>query len=52
MFYFNPTTRLSIWEKPEELEDNDKVDEIIDKGPPRKQSSAESMHCCPFGYCE
>ena len=28
MFFFNPTTRLSIWEKPEELEDNDKVDDI------------------------
>ena len=41
MFFFNPTTRLSIWEKPNELEDNDKVDEIVSKGPPKKQPSTE-----------
>lgn len=41
MFFFNPTTRLSIWEKPEELEDNDKVDEIVSKGPPKRQPSTE-----------
>ena len=40
-FFFNPTTRLSIWEKPEELEDNDKVDDIVEKGPPSKQSKGE-----------
>ncbi|RMX47439.1 hypothetical protein pdam_00002162, partial [Pocillopora damicornis] len=41
MFFFNPTTRLSIWEKPEELEDNDKVDDIVSKGPPKRQPSTE-----------
>ena len=41
MFFFNPTTRLSIWEKPDELENNDKVDEIVSKGPPKKQPSTE-----------
>lgn len=41
MFFFNPTTRLSIWEKPDELEDNEKVDEIVNKGPPKKQPSTE-----------
>lgn len=43
MFFFNPTTRLSIWEKPGELEDNEKVDEIVSKGPPKKQPATESM---------
>ena len=28
-------------EKPEELEDNDKVDDIVEKGPPSKQSKGE-----------
>lgn len=41
MFFFNPTTRLSIWEKPDELENNEKVDEIVNKGPPKKQPSTE-----------
>ncbi|KAL9982359.1 hypothetical protein ACROYT_G004391 [Oculina patagonica] len=42
MFFFNPTTRLSIWEKPDELESNDKVDEIVSKGPPKKQPPTET----------
>ena len=41
MFFFNPTTRLSIWEKPDELVNNEKVDEIVNKGPPKKQPSTE-----------
>lgn len=41
MFFFNPTTRLSIWEKPDELENNEKVDEIVNKGPPKRQPSTE-----------
>lgn len=41
MFFFNPTTRLSIWERPEELENNDKIEEIISKGPPQKQPILE-----------
>lgn len=45
MFFFNPTTRLSIWEKPDELENNDKVDEIVSKGPPKKQPSTELSMC-------
>lgn len=42
MFFFNPTTRLSIWERPDELEDNEKVDEIISKGLPKKQPEVEN----------
>lgn len=41
MFFFNPTTRLSIWERPEELENNDKIEEIMSKGPPQKQPVLE-----------
>lgn len=45
MFFFNPTSRLSIWERPDELEDNEKVDEIISKGPPKKQpDEVKSMY--------
>ena len=44
MFFFNPTTRLSIWERPVELENNDKIEEIISKGPPQKQPILESMN--------
>ena len=44
MFFFNPTTRLSIWERPDELENNDKIEEIVSKGPPQKQLIVESMY--------
>ncbi|EDO43130.1 predicted protein [Nematostella vectensis] len=41
-FFFNPATRLSVWEKPEELKDNDKVDEIIENGPPSREEKSKS----------
>lgn len=50
MFFFNPTTRLSIWEKPDELENNDKVDEIVSKGPPKKQPSTELSMCVDYFF--
>ena len=50
MFFFNPTTRLSIWERPDELEDNDKVEDIISKGPPKKQPADDSTFWFGFHY--
>ena len=39
IFYFNPTTKISIWEKPEELLENEKLDEILEAGPTKKGQS-------------
>ena len=39
VFYFNPATKVSVWEKPEDLVDNDKVDEILEAGPEKKAPS-------------
>lgn len=39
VFYFNPTTKISVWEKPEELADNDQVDEVLEAGPEKKATS-------------
>ncbi|XP_061412371.1 transcription elongation regulator 1-like isoform X2 [Lethenteron reissneri] len=36
VFFFNPTTRLSMWERPEELVERADVDRII-QSPPHKQ---------------
>ncbi|XP_068708563.1 transcription elongation regulator 1-like [Montipora capricornis] len=47
MFFFNPTTRLSIWERPDELENNDKIEEIVSKGPPQKQLIVETSENKP-----
>lgn len=33
VFYFNPTTKSSVWVKPDELLDNHHVDEILATGP-------------------
>ena len=33
VFFFNPTSKLSIWERPKELENNVNVDEILSQGP-------------------
>lgn len=48
-FFFNPTTRLSVWEIPEELKDNEKLDKMIKNGPPNKQ---ESELCLKIVLCE
>ena len=39
VFYFNPTTKISIWDKPEELVGNEKLDKILEAGPPNKTQS-------------
>ncbi len=39
VFYFNPTTKVSVWEKPEDLLENDTVDEILEAGPEKKAPS-------------
>lgn len=39
MFYFNPTTKVSVWEKPEELVGSDEVDEVLEAGPENKAPS-------------
>ena len=39
VFFFNPTTKVSIWERPEELIDNKNVDEILEAGPAKKGQS-------------
>ena len=36
-FFFNPTSKTSIWEKPVELASNPVVDEIINAGPSGKK---------------
>ena len=36
-FFFNPTSKTSIWERPVELIGNAKVDEIINAGPSGKK---------------
>lgn len=39
VFFFNPTTKVSVWEKPEELVGNDQVDEVLEAGPEKKAPS-------------
>ena len=39
VFYFNPTTKVSVWDKPEDLVGNDKVDEMLKAGPENKVES-------------
>ena len=48
VFYFNPTTKVSVWEKPEELVDNDNVNEILEAGPEKKAPSK----CCHIFSCD
>ena len=33
MFFFNPSTKTSLWERPKDLEGNERVDEILRQGP-------------------
>ena len=37
-FFFNPTSKTSIWEKPVEMENDPRVDEIINAGPSGKET--------------
>lgn len=34
VFFFNPSTKTSLWEKPKELEENFTIDELLKLGPP------------------
>lgn len=34
VFFFNPSTKTSIWEKPKELEENVTIDDLLILGPP------------------
>ena len=42
VFFFNPTTRLSMWERPEELKDRADVDRILAEPPHKKKREAGS----------
>ena len=48
IFFFNPTSKTSIWERPTELEDNEKVDEIIKRGPHGKKAEGRFRNCFWF----
>lgn len=37
VFFFNPSTKTSIWEKPKELEENATIDDLLILGPPSDQ---------------
>ncbi|CAK8689189.1 unnamed protein product [Clavelina lepadiformis] len=41
VFFFNPTTRLSMWERPEELRDRIDVDQILADPPHKRKREAE-----------
>ncbi|XP_028391047.1 transcription elongation regulator 1-like isoform X2 [Dendronephthya gigantea] len=47
VFYFNPTTKVSVWEKPEDLVDNDKVDEMLKAGPENKAEKSKDLKRSP-----
>ena len=38
-FFYNPTSKTSIWEKPVEMENDPRVDEIINAGPSGKETT-------------
>jgi len=44
VFFFNPTTRLSMWERPEELKDRTDVDRIL-ADPPHKRKLEPGAIC-------
>ena len=43
VFFFNPTSKTSIWERPKELEDVETVDEILKQGPKGKIMISEPV---------
>ena len=42
-FFFNPTSKTSIWERPVELVGNPKVDEIVNAGPNGVKDGEQSL---------
>ncbi len=40
-FFFNPTSKTSIWDRPAELQKNPKINEIIKAGPDAKKSEGK-----------
>ena len=47
VFFFNPSTRCSVWEKPEELRNRTDVDKLIANTP---DSPQQSTGCLEFYY--
>lgn len=41
VFFFSPSTKTSIWERPKELEDNLTIDELLNMGPPSKDEKQD-----------
>ena len=37
VFFFNPASKSSIWERPKELENNLQIDEMLREGPEQKE---------------
>ena len=46
MFFFNPSTRSSVWEKPEELQNRADVDKLLIS--PDSQPSGNSLENLEF----
>lgn len=50
VFYYNPTTRLSMWDRPDELVGRADVDKIIQEPPHKKSFDSEKKlgesYCC------
>lgn len=41
VFFYNPSSKTSVWERPEELLDRKDVDEFISTPPKKKKREAE-----------
>ena len=42
VFFFSPSTKTSIWERPKELEDNTTIDDLLRMGPPTKDEESKT----------
>ena len=49
-FFFNPTSKTSIWERPVELIGNVNVDEIISAGPSGRKTGEKSLYSFELSY--
>lgn len=47
VFFYNPTTRLSMWDRPEDLIGRADVDKIIQE-PPHKRGLEDDKKYCEF----
>ena len=41
VFFFSPSTKVSIWERPKDVEDNLLIDELLKLGPPTKDEKKD-----------